>query len=195
MGTGVRRAECPIDRSYQESGGLAGVGSCSGGRLEDLCQVCIGKRFDKWWQLQLFIEIEFSNQTEDGKHRAVLETAPGKRGCHWCLASQSVKYEKTFLFWFLNNQEPWRRSRRSSQSSERRTRSWRKRFCKPIYFSSGKASSTTVSSKSLSTWVSWMMLDKCCVCQFLVGLWVILYVCPSFRFFVILCQPLQSLPR
>ena len=31
-----------IDRNYQESGGLAGVGSCSGGRLEDLCQVCIG---------------------------------------------------------------------------------------------------------------------------------------------------------
>ena len=123
--------------------------------------------FDKWWQLKLFIEIEFSNQTEDGKHRAVLETAPGKRGCHWCLASQSVKYEKTFLFWFLNNQEPWRRSRRSSQSSERRTRSWRKRFCKPIYFSSGKASSTTVSSKSLSTWVSWMMIDNCCVCRFL----------------------------
>ena len=41
MGTGVRRAECPIDRNYQESGGLAGVGSCSGGRLEDLRQVCI----------------------------------------------------------------------------------------------------------------------------------------------------------
>ena len=44
-------------------------------------------------------------------------------------------------------------------------------FLQADHFSSGKASSTTVSSKSLSTWVSWMMIDNCCVCRFLVGLW------------------------